>query len=185
MSVTRAVVKLGDLHHHKSAQGAVAMSLFNRILISALGLFLMSSGITKFTSGHVFQYIEFQSGLDLFYPYVNHLTGVGEILAGAFVLFRPTRLVGAALATGLMAGAIGFHLSPWLGVSMPSGLTADAMAPWTAADFTAATTSLTFFLAILTGSRSAKILRDEVRIRRARSLAAHRIASAGHNHVVA
>jgi uncharacterized membrane protein YphA (DoxX/SURF4 family) len=142
------------------------MSLLNRILAYALGVFLVSSGIAKFAGGHVFQYIEYQSNLDIFYPYVNHATGMAEILAGVFILIRTTRLAGAAIATGVMAGAIGFHLSPWLGVSMPTGLVDGATAPWTAADFTPTTTSLTFVLAILTGSRSIKIFRDELRQRR-------------------
>ncbi len=159
------------------------MSLFNRILTYALGLFLVSSGIAKFAGGHVFQYIEYQSDLDIFYPYVNHATGTAEILAGVFVLFRTTRLAGAAIVTGIMAGAIGFHLSPWLGVSMPTGLTDGATAPWTAADFTTSTTSLTFFLAILTGSRSIKILRDELRTRRADSLTATSVDNADHSRV--
>ncbi len=148
------------------------MSIFNRILTYALGLFLVSSGIAKFAGGHVFQYIEYRSGLDIFYPYVNHATGTAEILAGVLVLFRTTRLAGAAIATFIMSGAIGFHLSPWLGVSMPTGLTDGATAPWTAADFTTSTTSVTLVLAILTALRSIKILRDELRVRREGALAA-------------
>lgn len=159
------------------------MSLFNRILTYALGLFLVSSGIAKFTGGHVFQYLEFQSGLDIFFPYINHATGMAEILAGVFVLFRTTRLAGAAIAAGIMAGAIGFHLSPWLGVSIPTGLTDGATAPWTAADFTTSTTSLSIFLAILTGACAIKILRDDLRVRRADSLAATSVDNDEHSPV--
>ncbi|MEL6893463.1 MAG: MauE/DoxX family redox-associated membrane protein, partial [Actinomycetota bacterium] len=119
------------------------MSVINRILTYALGLFLVSSGVAKFTVGHVFQYIEHQSGLDVFYPYVNHAVGAAEILAGLLILVPATRLVGAIASAGVMAGAIGFHLSPWLGVSMPTGLADDAVAPWTSDDFTTDTTPLT------------------------------------------
>ena len=105
------------------------MSIISRILTTALGLFLISSGVAKFMGGHVFQYIEYRSGLDVFYPYVNHATGVAEVLAGGFILFRTTRLVGSAAAVGIMVGAVGFHLSPWLGISMPVGLTEGAAAP--------------------------------------------------------
>lgn len=141
------------------------MSIVNRILTYALGLFLVSSGGAKFAGGHVFQYIEYKSGFDLFYPYVNHATGVAEIVAGLLILVPATRLVGALGAAAILAGAIGFHLSPWLGTSMPTGLVDGASAPWTAADFAESTTSVTFALAIVTFIRSLAIVRSE-RMRR-------------------
>lgn len=143
------------------------MSIVNRILTYALGLFLISSGMAKFTGGHVFQYIEHKSGLDIFYPYVNHATGAAEILVGLLILVPATRLAGALGAAGIMAGAIGFHLSPWLGVSMPTGLADGASAPWTAADFTQSTTSVTFALAIVAFVRAMVIVRNEHRRRAA------------------
>lgn len=141
------------------------MSIINRILTYALGLFLVSSGVAKFTVGHVFQYIEYQSGLDIFYPYVNHAVGAAEIVVGVMILVPATRLLGAMGAVGIMVGAIGFHLSPWLGISMPAGLVDDAAAPWTAADFTTETTSVAFVLAIVTLVRSISIIRTEQRNR--------------------
>ncbi len=142
------------------------MKNLNRLLTIALGLFLISAGVAKFTTGHVFQYIEFKSGIDVFYPFVNNLTGIAEILAGAAILYRPTRLAGSAAAAALMIGAVAFHLSPWLGVSIPTGLTDDAASPWDAADFAASTSSMTFFLAIVTAVRSISILRSELGARR-------------------
>lgn len=139
------------------------MSLVNRILTYALGLFLISSGVAKFTVGHVFQYIEYRSGLDIFYPYVNHATGIAEIVAGLLILVPATRLVGAIGSATIFAGAVAFHLSPWLGVSMPTGLVDDAAAPWTEADFATTTTSVTFVLAIVTLVRSLTIIRTERR----------------------
>jgi uncharacterized membrane protein YphA (DoxX/SURF4 family) len=141
------------------------MSLINRILTFALGLFLVSAGVAKFTTGHVFQYIEYRSGIDLFYPFVNNLTGLAEILAGLAILYRPTRLIGAAGAFGLMVGAISFHLSPWLGVSIPTGLADGAASPWDAADFSAATSPGTFVLAVVSALRAASIIRAELRSR--------------------
>lgn len=142
------------------------MSIINRILTSALGLFLISSGLVKFTGGHVFHYIEYQSGLDVFYPYVNHATGAAEVLAGAFIMFHATRLAGSATAAGIMVGAVGFHLSPWLGVSMPTGLDEGAAAPWTADDFSASTSPISFVLAIVAAAWSLNVLRTELRARR-------------------
>lgn len=142
------------------------MSRINRILTVLLGIFLISSGIAKFAGGHVFQYIEHRSGLDIFYPYVNHLVGLTEIAAGGLVLFRRTRLIGGVLASGVLAGAVAFHLSPWLGVSMPTGLVDGAAAPWTEADFSSSTTSATFVIAIVTLVRSLQVVRTELRGRR-------------------
>lgn len=141
------------------------MTILNRLLTIALGLFLISAGIAKFTTGHVFQYIEFKSGVDLFYPFVNNLTGIAEILAGAAILYRPTRLLGAAGAVALLAGAVGFHLSPWLGTSIPTGLVDGAASPWDAADFATTTSSMTFILAIVSAVRAASIVRTELRNR--------------------
>ncbi len=141
------------------------MTILNRLFTIALGLFLISAGIAKFTTGHVFQYIEFKSGIDLFYPFVNNLTGIAEILAGAAILYRPTRLLGAASAAVLMVGAIGFHLSPWLGTSIPTGLTNEAASPWDAADFAATMSSTTFVLAIVSAIRAISIARSELRDR--------------------
>ena len=145
------------------------MSTIKRILTYALGLFLISSGLAKFAGGHVFQYIEYQSGLDVFFPYVNHATGVAEVLAGGFILFGTTRLVGSATAIGIMVGAVGFHLSPWLGISIPNGLTEGATAPWTAADFSSTTSPMSFVLAIVSAAWSIKIVRDELSTRRDRA----------------
>jgi len=119
----------------------------------------------------VFQYIEFKSGIDLFYPFVNNLTGIAEILAGAAILYRPTRLIGAMGTAALMVGAIGFHLSPWLGTSIPTGLTDGAASPWDAADFTTTTNSTSFVLAIVAAVRAASILRTELKARKAAATA--------------
>ncbi len=142
------------------------MSMLNRLLSVALGLSLISAGIAKFTTGHVFQYIEFKSGIDIFHPFVNNLTGIAEILAGAAVLYRPTRLVGAGGAAALMVGAIGFHLSPWLGTSVPTGLADGADSPWDAADFATTTNSTSFVLAIVSLVVAASVARGALRTRK-------------------
>lgn len=142
------------------------MRIINRLLTTGLGLFLVSAGIAKFTGGHVFQFIAYRSGIDWFYPLVNHATGVLEIVAGALMLFRRTRLVGSMLVAGLMAGAVAFHLSPWLGVSVPTSLADGAEEPWDASDFVADTTMVTFGLAIVIGLWSVSVAQREYRRRR-------------------
>ena len=64
-----------------------------------------------------------------------------------------------------MAGAIAFHLSPWLGVSIPTGLADGAATPWDATDFATSTTSVSFLLAIVTGLGSLALARREYRTR--------------------
>ena len=97
---------------------------------------------------------------------------LAEILAGAAILYRPTRLIGAVAAIGLMIGAIGFHLSPWLGTSIPTGLADDAASPWDAADFATTTSSGTFVLAIISAIRAASIVRTELKSRQSATAAA-------------
>ncbi len=135
------------------------------VLTGALALFLISSGATKFAGGHIFQYIEHQSGIDLFHPFSSSLVGAAEVIAGVLILLRRTRLAGALIASFVMVGAIGFHLSPWLGVSVPTGLAEGATAPWTADDFVATTTVAPFALAIVTCLGSLLVMRSAWRLR--------------------
>lgn len=131
-----------------------------RVLTGALALFLISSGAAKFGGGHVFQYIEHKSGIGFFHPFANYVVGAVEVVAGAFILFRRTRLAGASVASFVMVGAVAFHLSPWLGASVPTGLTEGAAAPWTADDFVATTTVAPFVLAIVTCLGSLLVMRS-------------------------
>ena len=47
------------------------------------------------------------------------LTGVAELGAGLLILMPKTRKLGALAGLAIVTGAIGFHLSPWLGISIP------------------------------------------------------------------
>lgn len=149
-----------------------------RVLTGSLALFLISSGAAKFGGGHVFQYIEHKSGIDLFHPFSNYVVGVAEVVAGAFILFRRTRLAGASVASVVMVGAVAFHLSPWLGVSTPTGLTEGAAAPWTADDFVSTTTVVPFALAIVTCFGSLLVMRSAWRGRTGTSATALRAGRA-------
>ncbi len=126
-----------------------------------VGGFLLAFGATKFTGGaHIFPYIEYKAatlGLpmaDLFFPLVNYAVGVVEILAGVFVLAPPLRRIGAPLAVLPFLGAVGFHLSPLLGVVTPAGYAdpapTEALAAgggFTADSFSTETTPVLFALA--------------------------------------
>ena len=115
-----------------------------------LGLFLIAFGAMKFGGAHIFQYIAFKSGIDLFYPLVNYVVGAAEIIAGLLIIIPATRHLGSALGLGVLGGAILFHLSPWLGVITPDGFSGTAAAPWDATDFVGGSPTL-FILASVMG----------------------------------
>lgn len=49
-------------------------------------------------------------------PWLRYATGIGELIASLLLLFGPSIVAGAALALGLMVGAIGSHLFTPLGI---------------------------------------------------------------------
>lgn len=77
-------------------------------------------GVQKFGAENIiFETIADKSGISLFEPVIRMLTGVAEIVTAILILVPRTRLLGALAGLGVLAGAIGFHLSPWLGISVP------------------------------------------------------------------
>ncbi|NJM35639.1 MAG: hypothetical protein HC850_14120 [Rhodomicrobium sp.] len=101
-----------------------------------MAAFLIMMGGQKFGAENViFTTIAERSGIALFEPLVRMATGAAELGAAALLLLPRTRLFGALGAIAIIGGAIGFHLSPWLGISV-------AMAPG------AAPTPMLFFMAV-------------------------------------
>lgn len=95
-----------------------------------LGLFMIFMGLQKLGPANpVFQFIAEQSGIALFEPAVRIATGVLEMLAGLLLLgslsIKRLRLYGAGLSLAVIAGAVVFHLSPWLGISAPVAFAPD------------------------------------------------------------
>jgi len=89
-------------------------------LAIVLALFLVFMGLQKFTGPNpIFSYIAMTTGIGLFEPWVRMLTGAGEIIAALLLIVPKYRRFGALLALALIGGAIGFHLSPFLGVNAP------------------------------------------------------------------
>jgi len=70
----------------------------------------------------VFATLAEKSGIDLFEPLLRVATAIAELVAAFFVLLPWTRRFGASLAAVIMAGAVGLHLSPWLGREIPVSL---------------------------------------------------------------
>ena len=67
----------------------------------------------------VFGLIAARSGLAFFEPGMRYVTGVLEVLAVILLILPRTRAAGAGLALAVVLGALAFHLSPWLGISLP------------------------------------------------------------------
>ena len=87
-------------------------------LIVAAGFFFF--GVQKFGAENiVFETIAEKSGISLFEPVIRMLTGVAEIATAILILIPRTRLFGVLAGLGVLAGAIGFHISPWLGINVP------------------------------------------------------------------
>ncbi len=144
------------------------MAIVKWLLAIVTGGFLVAFGVMKFTTAHIFQFIEAKATLeglplaDLFHPEVNAVVGGAEIAAGALILLGVLlsldniRRLGALLAVALIGGAVGFHLSPYLGINTPTGLSVNAAAPWEIpADFTPAIPAeyppVLFYIAVVMG----------------------------------
>lgn len=100
------------------------MKLVRLVLSLVLAAFMVFMGLQKFGgSNPVFSYIAAQSGIELFEPVIRTATGVAEILAAVLILLGlfagMARGLGALLSLAVIGGAIGFHLSPWLGINAP------------------------------------------------------------------
>lgn len=71
----------------------------------------------------IFQTLASRSGIGLFEPTGRFIVGLGELLAAFLLLIPFTRRLGAVLSFLILAAAVGFHMSPWLGREVPLSLT--------------------------------------------------------------
>ncbi len=111
-----------------------------------LSAFLVFMGVQKFGAENViFATIAERSGIALFEPTIRMATGAGEILTAVLLILPSLRFFGALGALAIIGGAIGFHLSPWLGMSV-------AMAPG------AAPSPMLFIMAVVFFALSAFVL---------------------------
>ena len=96
------------------------MTRFYTYLPIALGAGFLFFGVQKFGADNaIFEIIAQRSGLSIFEPGIRLLTGFAEILAGVLLLVPATRRPASLLGLAILFGAIGFHLSPWLGINVP------------------------------------------------------------------
>lgn len=138
------------------------MTIVKWALALAIGGFLLMFGFTKFSGGaHIFPLIELKAsgaGLpfaELAFPLGNYATGALEVIAGALVILPATRQIGAKLAVLPFLGAVVFHLSPFLGITTPTGFTDPkpvevlaAGGPFARTDFAATETTALFMIAV-------------------------------------
>lgn len=86
------------------------------------GALVFLVGLPKFIGpdpNPIFALIAGRTGVDLFEPYIRYATGAAELTAALLLIIPRTRFFGALLAGGVTLGAIGFHLSPFLGIQIP------------------------------------------------------------------
>ena len=89
------------------------------LTLAVLLLFEAASVFFGPSPNAVFGLIASRSGLAFFEPGMRYFTGVLEVLAVLLLVLPRTRAAGAFLALAVVLGAICFHLSPWLGISLP------------------------------------------------------------------
>jgi uncharacterized membrane protein len=97
------------------------MGKLTLILSLVLAIGFAFFGVQKFGAENiVFETIAERSGISLFEPTIRYLTGLAELAVAGLFLIPRTRLLAALGGFGLLVGAIGFHLSPWLGINVPT-----------------------------------------------------------------
>lgn len=91
------------------------------VLSLALAAGFVFFGVQKFGAENiVFETIAERSGISFFEPGVRMFTGIAELVTALLLIMPKTRLTGSLAGLGLLVGAIGFHLSPWLGINVPT-----------------------------------------------------------------
>ncbi len=95
------------------------MTIVRWVLVILLAAFLVFMGVQKFGAENViFATIAERSGISLFEPLFRVVTGVAEILAAILLVVPKMRTNGARVALLIFVGAVGFHISPWLGIEV-------------------------------------------------------------------
>ena len=74
----------------------------------------------------VFPALAENSGYYLFEPTGRYVVSLLEVLAAILLILPWTRRIGAGLAVVVTAAAVGAHLTPWLGIQVPTSAIAGA-----------------------------------------------------------
>ncbi|MGI9279666.1 MAG: DoxX family protein [Endozoicomonas sp.] len=96
---------------------------FKWVLCIYIAFVFVQSLFFKFTDAYetvyIFSVLGNWSGLDWFAEYGAYGVGITELIAAILLMIPASRLYGAILSTGVMAGAVFFHLFTPLGINMP------------------------------------------------------------------
>lgn len=91
-------------------------------LSAYIGFVFVQSLFFKFTGSEesifIFSTLRAWSGIALFEPAGRWIIGICELIASILLFLPRTRIFGAAMAIGIMTGAISFHLFTPLGVEI-------------------------------------------------------------------
>lgn len=91
-------------------------------LSSYIAIVFVQSLFFKFTGSEesifIFSTLRAWSGIGLFEPAGRWIIGTCELIASTLLFLPRTRIFGAAMAIGIMTGAISFHLFTPLGVEI-------------------------------------------------------------------
>ena len=71
----------------------------------------------------VFPMLAENSGYYLFEPTGRYVVSLLEVAAALLMILPWTRRIGAGIAILVTAGAVGAHLTPWLGIQVPTSMT--------------------------------------------------------------
>ena len=96
---------------------------FKWVLCLYVAFVFVQSLFFKFTDAYetvyIFGVLGTWSGFDWFATYGAYGVGIVELIAAILLLINPVRLYGAFIASGVMVGAVFFHLFTPLGTHMP------------------------------------------------------------------
>ena len=100
----------------------IARRYFLWALSAYIGFVFVQSLFFKFTGSEesifIFSTLRAWSGIALFEPAGRWVIGICELIASILLFLPRTRIFGAAMAVGIMTGAISFHLFTPLGVEI-------------------------------------------------------------------
>jgi len=99
----------------------MSLSKVTLVLSFTLAVGFTFFGVQKFGAENIiFETIASRSGIGFFEPYLRLFIGFIELATVLLLLIPRTRKIGGLTGTVILLGAIGFHLSPWLGINVPT-----------------------------------------------------------------
>jgi hypothetical protein len=124
--------KMGDEVEEAMRDARVIASWALALFLAAMLLWIADQTLFPNEGRNVvFPMLAERSGYYLFEPTGRYVVSLLEVIAAILLTLPWTRRIGAGLAILVAAGAVGAHLTPWLGIQIPTSMTpgADGAAP--------------------------------------------------------